>query len=672
MYKQIVLILTSFLLFSTSVHAQMKVGMNINWVNMYQLGAIHNDAMIAAGPDWHPAWNTAGPDGKTVIYSPNGAPPPVGYHTTATYGYMRPGTYILKATGLGSLQVRFMGPGGRTVVLGTLPVSGLATFTAKAETYTFTIPPISQALWVSLTVQSTDPTTPLNNVQLLTPGAGTGLYHPEFLGAIQPFNCIRVMDPQLTNGSKEVSWSDRVTRPGQNLESFIALANALHRDLWICVPVRAVSANCDATDWAYRCGDMLNTTLDPGLKVYVEYSNEVWNFAYPWIDQTNYVSSQALLDYVDTNGRRWYAQAAYKIHQAIASRLSSNGPKLMRVFSGQLANIGTINVCLPWAINRGYKFDCLAGGMYWNLSGDVNAIKTTWTGGDQAGALKMVDDAYRKGEAQLLTWVKAYATYAQKYGMDLVAYEGGLGSGMWGDAVGLAIMKAYVTSPLCIQQHMDTYKDLEAAGVKLFNHYSYSHINPITSARLHAGDHVDGRYRSLLKYVQGAPPARYLGPDTSTQGNWVGSYGSLGATIAGSLSIQNINILSAATNSMPGPITDVRGLQTSDKTSRTASWWYSSKGFVIDVPAASDGSVRILSLYCVEWQNGTNDSFTITITDSDSGNVLDTRSLSVSDPSFMSGVYLRWVVEGHVKVSIKTISGNARVSGIFLDPVPQP
>src|SRR5690242_15898743 len=180
-----------------SLHAQtaprMRIGMNVNWINMYGTGAIHNDALVAAGPNNSPAWNGVAADGKTVVYAPDGTPPPVGFHANAATGaYARPGEYTLKATGKGSLQVKFLPPNGSKVVLGTLPASGVATFTGK-ETYTFTFPPDNPA-YVNLTVLASDATTPLNHIQLLTPGAGRGLYHPEYVSALKPFDCIRVMD----------------------------------------------------------------------------------------------------------------------------------------------------------------------------------------------------------------------------------------------------------------------------------------------------------------------------------------------------------------------------------------------------------------------------------------------------------------------------------------------
>src|ERR1044072_7098857 len=84
--RLILLALAAFALVEASYAdppATMRAGMNINGVNMYQVGAPHNDALTAAGPGAAPAWNVAGPDGQTGLYAAHGTPPPVGYHTNA-------------------------------------------------------------------------------------------------------------------------------------------------------------------------------------------------------------------------------------------------------------------------------------------------------------------------------------------------------------------------------------------------------------------------------------------------------------------------------------------------------------------------------------------------------------------------------------------------------------
>ena len=61
---------------------------------------------------------------------------------------------------------------------------------------------------------------------------------------------------------------------GVSYEDCIELANEAHKDMWINIPALAT------TDYVQQLAQLIHTKLDPGLKVYVEYSNETWNWAF--------------------------------------------------------------------------------------------------------------------------------------------------------------------------------------------------------------------------------------------------------------------------------------------------------------------------------------------------------------------------------------------------------
>jgi hypothetical protein len=677
------LILLALAAFATieAAHAQaptrMRVGMNINWITPDQVDGKFSDQMIAPLP-----WS--GGDLKP------GTPIPAGAARNARIAAY-PGVHTLKAAGKGTLSAYI--PGGvkdaGNLVKTTTPNLYTATFTGT-ESYTFT-PVIGPQNRVGITVQATDAAAPINSVQVLAPGAGKDLYHPSYLAGLAPFAVIRTMDAQQTAGSKEVRWADRNTQYGHDLEALIALGNQADRDLWICIPHGAVSANGAPTDWCYGLGDLLNACCSQNRTIYLEYSDEVWNFGSAWYPETAWAYyQQARAEYEALGGRQIYARLAHKAFQAVTSRIGPYGPKIKRVFAGQLVNTGTIDPALPWAVEQGYRFDALAGGMYWGMAGDTAAIKAAWAAGDQAGALKLVDDGYRAGVSAMMKSVDAFAVYAKKYGMELVAYEGGQGgSPLWYDPAGRPIMLAYTRSPLCVRTHVDALTQMDAAGTDLMMYYSYCHVDALWGARQGATDCLNGRYRGLLRWLQGAPPAQYLGPDATTKGNWVGTYGALGAMVAGAPApaaparavapIGPATIPAVAkvfTQQAAGTTTDPRAPQTPDGSARAAGWWY-GPSLDLDVPAAEDGVPRILSLYCLEWVAGWNDAFTATLVDADSGTVLDSRPVAAYDPggapsSFTTGVYLRWAVEGHVTLQLRATKGSAKFSGLFLDPVPTP
>ena len=107
-------------------------------------------------------------------------------------------------------------------------------------------------------------------------------FYSEFLNKIEPFSVIRYMDWQHTNNNPMVSWNER-TRPerfsygtnqGVPYELIIQLANMTKKDVWICVPHAADD------DFIMEMAQLFKHQLDPGINIYLEYSNEVWNWIF--------------------------------------------------------------------------------------------------------------------------------------------------------------------------------------------------------------------------------------------------------------------------------------------------------------------------------------------------------------------------------------------------------
>lgn len=122
----------------------------------------------------------------------------------------------------------------------------------------------------------------VKNLKVLRPGyTGTTppLYTTEFINHIARFKTLRFMDWLRTNGNRAVtSWATRTTPSvhynsdnGVPWEHIIALGNQTGKDLWINIPLYAND------DYVLQLARLLKSTLTSGSKIYVEYSNEVWN-----------------------------------------------------------------------------------------------------------------------------------------------------------------------------------------------------------------------------------------------------------------------------------------------------------------------------------------------------------------------------------------------------------
>jgi hypothetical protein len=85
-----------------------------------------------------------------------------------------------------------------------------------------------------------------------------------------------------TNGSELRTWSDRPVVEdvsylphGAPIEHVVTLCNQLDANPWLCIPHQADD------DYVRQFATLVRDRLDKGLKVYVEYSNEVGNRAFP-------------------------------------------------------------------------------------------------------------------------------------------------------------------------------------------------------------------------------------------------------------------------------------------------------------------------------------------------------------------------------------------------------
>lgn len=159
------------------------------------------------------------------------------------------------------------------------------------------------------------------NISIIAPYCdqkNTTFFTPMFIKAIQPFDHLRFMGTLGTNykpgyygdkGNHIISWDQRSLptdstqkqwtdlRPGKlgwAWEYVIMLANEAGKDIWINVPISASGClpypvkNCesDTTSYIYQLAYLLkngnNYTkgLSNNLKIYIEHSNEVWNFGF--------------------------------------------------------------------------------------------------------------------------------------------------------------------------------------------------------------------------------------------------------------------------------------------------------------------------------------------------------------------------------------------------------
>lgn len=160
---------------------------------------------------------------------------------------------------------------------------------------------------ILVTVSSTDPKGTGNHIRDMTlvkeedraAFEAGAIFNPAFLARMRGVAALRFMDWMATNGSQIEHWDQRpkpadytYARIGVPAEVMVTLANALDADPWFTLPHKADDAYFRAF------ADLVHDQLDPARRVYAEYSNEVWNWAFP---QAEWARQQAIA--------RWGADA---------------------------------------------------------------------------------------------------------------------------------------------------------------------------------------------------------------------------------------------------------------------------------------------------------------------------------------------------------------------------
>lgn len=205
--------------------------------------------------------------------------------------------YIPQNTSIGATMVRYVisANGGNLhqdssyVLLydgqGTITINGGVTILSSAPGRIAFSPQNTGHIWIHITSSLNG--NHIRNIRVLRPyhefeNLAEHPFYEVFLDKITPFTALRFMDWGRTNNSPLISWSERAnddyftygTSTGVPYETMIQLANYTSKDVWICVPHMADDQFITQMAMFFR------DHLDPTLKIYLEYSNEVWNWIF--------------------------------------------------------------------------------------------------------------------------------------------------------------------------------------------------------------------------------------------------------------------------------------------------------------------------------------------------------------------------------------------------------
>ena len=220
----------------------------------------------------------------------------------------------------------------------------------------------------------------LNNYQ-------TQIFNPTYLERLAPFGTIRFMNWMSTNGSMQTGWDtrktpDHATWAGYTpVEIMVEFCNRLNVDPWFNMPHMCLD------DYVYSFASYVKDHLNPDLHVYVEYTNEAWNFS-PAFWQSRWIVSRSAEDFPDFAGGNnlrainWFSRRTTQICQIWDEVYGDDKAKVIGVMGAWAANYDRADKLLRygWTNNplthQEYGIDAIAiapyfGGHLERLYSDV-------------------------------------------------------------------------------------------------------------------------------------------------------------------------------------------------------------------------------------------------------------------------------------------------------------
>jgi len=335
-----------------------------------------------------------------------------------------------------------------------------------------------------LQIRQTNPANYVRNIRVIMPGFektyATEPFHPLFLKRWAGVACFRFMDWMDTNGSKVEKWADRpkvedatFTLKGMALEVMIDLCNRQKADAWFCMPERADD------EYVREFAKVVKEKLDPGLKVHIEYSNEVWNSMFA---SHQYAEQKGKELKLGEASRPWEGAAAFYVKRSIEifkvwEQVFGGRERLVRVLAWQAASGEYWLDGMVMAKTKPGEVDALAIAPYMGFM-------PSGQGGDGPTADKVakwsvdqvLDEVERKVLPESVKHMADAAKVARKYKVKLVSYEAGqhlvgVGGGENNEALTKVLMAAN-RSPRMGKIYGAYFKAWEDAGGDLMCYFS--------------------------------------------------------------------------------------------------------------------------------------------------------------------------------------------------------
>jgi len=404
----------------TSNTPRMPIGINLSYINYYSPGPPFNDVMTTASdmlsyPHGTYNWDSGLMD--QIPVDANGWPLEIPY---SVGGVLQDVRFLINSFYAGDYVVLHDGEG-------TITLGGVSSTVIGGVTH-ITLPGTETNIWINIT--SSTKGNHIRNMRII-PAVYKGAeetmptFNSLYLQGLQPFHALRFMDWTHTNHSPSINWETRTTTKtytqaggeGVAWEYVIELANTLKADPWICIPHKVTDAYINSL------AQLFLANLDSNLTLYVEFSNELWNWIY-----TQAGICIAALSGIGAAGTNHPEKDAYMMARTFTifnNVWSVQRSRLVTVAAVQLGWVDNTRRILNYLFDvAGVGADAVSPGGYFYFDPKDHAI---WNAMDPAKvtAEMVINSADGYINEETFRYIDATSAYARDRGIDYIVYEGG-------------------------------------------------------------------------------------------------------------------------------------------------------------------------------------------------------------------------------------------------------
>ncbi len=285
---------------------------------------------------------------------------------------------------------------------------------------------------IAIEIEESLESDPVHAIRFIMPGFANSykeeIFNPALLSFLDDFSLIRFMDWMKTNFSPVRHWEDRnktdyytqTLENGVAPEYIIRLCNSRGKDPWICIPHAADD------NYIENLARLFRDSLDPERKLYIEYSNEVWNSIFT---QSGYADSMgAALGYSGNpweQGWQFYAKRSADVFRIFEAEFGADD-RLVKVLASQsspwLSNYIISRFREPGYNPDGTRADALAIAPYF---GGRVAMSIGQAGLADSVTVDDILDSLERSLPEAFGYMDEVKAVADSAGLQFLAYEGG-------------------------------------------------------------------------------------------------------------------------------------------------------------------------------------------------------------------------------------------------------